>query len=218
MPAIQSLSLMVLIAMATPVAAQQTGHVDSLARLRAGPGDEYRLVGGGKAGNPVTVYGCLEGGRWCDVRGPDARCWIPAQAIVSGRGAVTRLVPKVTFALDAYWDAHYRGREWTVESERVLWRQHSPGDSLSREMMEPRRNEHIRLENERIKRETAEIDRAAFNRLDRDRRDDKIKRCERSGRQSSDVQSCISGAQRDYDAAIRERESRAEYEHRMRGR
>ncbi len=105
MPRIQSLSSMVLIAMATPVAAQQTGHVDSLARLRAGPGDEYRLVGEAEAGNPVTVYGCLESGRWWDVRGPDARGWIPAQAIVSGRGAVTKLVPKVTFALDAYWDA-----------------------------------------------------------------------------------------------------------------
>lgn len=67
MPAIQSLSLMVLIAMATPVAAQQTGHVDSLARLRAGPGDEYRLVGEVKAGNPVTVYAAWRaaGGAMC---------------------------------------------------------------------------------------------------------------------------------------------------------
>ncbi|WP_228417615.1 SH3 domain-containing protein [Xanthomonas campestris] len=213
-----SWSLMVLIAVATPVVAQHAGHVEKLVRLRAGPGDEYRLVGEAHAGNPVTVYGCLQNGRWCDVRGPDARGWMPAQAIVSGRGPVAKAVPKVTFALDAYWDAHYQGREWTVESERALWRDHAPGDSPSLDMMAPSNNpqvgpptiakrlkEYTRSENERVQRERAEIDRAALNRIDADRRDDQIKRCERSGSQDSAVQSCVSQARSDYDQSVRSR-------------
>ncbi|MCL1500705.1 SH3 domain-containing protein [Xanthomonas nasturtii] len=216
-----SWSVAMLIAVATPVAAQHTAHVNSLVRLRAGPGEEYRLAGEANAGNPVTVYGCLETGRWCDVRGPDTRGWMPAQAIVSGRGAVAKAVPKLTFALDAYWGAHYQGREWTAESERALWRAHVPGDSPSLDMMAPsdapqagvptiakRLKAQTRSENERVQGERAEIDRAARNRYDADRRDDKIQGCERSGGQDSTVQGCISNARSDYDRSVRERETR----------
>ncbi|KGE51126.1 hypothetical protein GW15_0216635 [Xanthomonas axonopodis pv. vasculorum] len=62
---------------AAPTAAQQAGHVNSLARLRAGPGGEYRLLGEAKAGKSITVFGCLEDGQRCDVRRPDTRGWRP---------------------------------------------------------------------------------------------------------------------------------------------
>ncbi|CAD0318067.1 hypothetical protein CFBP498_14380 [Xanthomonas hortorum pv. vitians] len=30
-------------------------------------------------------------------------------------------------SLDTYWDAHYRGRAWTEQSERAYWRKYRPG-------------------------------------------------------------------------------------------
>ncbi|MCC8471829.1 hypothetical protein LN470_19020 [Xanthomonas phaseoli] len=66
-----------LMVVAAPIAAQQAGHVDNLARLRAGPGDEYRLVGEANAGKSITVFGCLEDGQRCDVRWSDTRSRIP---------------------------------------------------------------------------------------------------------------------------------------------
>ncbi|QJD68919.1 SH3 domain-containing protein [Xanthomonas campestris pv. badrii] len=168
---------------AAPVAAQHTGHVNSLARLRAGPGDEYRLVGEANAGNPVTIHGCLENGRWCDVRGPDARGWMPAQAIALDRGDLAGAVPKIAFSLDAYWDAHYRGREWTVESERALWRNHAPESSPDLEVLAPgegsphrgapsiarRVKQETRENTERANRERAEIDAARTAQRKRER-------------------------------------------------
>ncbi len=207
-----------LMVVAAPLAAQQAGHVNSLARLRAGPGDEYRLGGGGHAGNPVTVYGCLENGSWCDVRGSDGRGWMRAQAIGSGRGGVTTLVPKVTFALDAYWDAHYRGREWTAESERALWRAHVPGESLSLDLMAPgngpsvgeptiakRLKDDTRSENERTERQWREKTSFELSRLDRNTRDDRINGCKRAGGGGDAVQDCVLSAKRDYYDSVRSR-------------
>ncbi|WP_031340420.1 SH3 domain-containing protein, partial [Xanthomonas maliensis] len=184
-----------LLAVALPVAAQHAGHASRLAGLRAGPSEEYRRVGEVQPGHALQVYGCLDSGTWCDVRSPEARGWLPATSIVLNHGALSRVVPKVKFSLDAYWDTHYRGREWTIESERVFWRDHTPGDSLPLELLAPgddfpadgaqsmagRAKRETRAENERTQRERAEIDRAALNRLDAVRRDDTIKRCERSG-------------------------------------
>ncbi|MEA9556950.1 SH3 domain-containing protein [Xanthomonas nasturtii] len=177
-----SWSLVVLIAAAVPAAAQHAGHASSLAGLRAGPGEEYRRVGEASAGNALTVYGCLKNGRWCDVRTPDARGWMPAQAIALERGDLSRVVPKLEFSLDAYWDAHYRGREWTVESERALWRDHSPGNSPALEVLAPgeglpqtgdpsiarRAKQETRVNTERTNRERAEIDAARSLQFKRD--------------------------------------------------
>ncbi|WP_260306179.1 SH3 domain-containing protein [Xanthomonas sp. 3075] len=118
-------------AVAFPVAAQQAGHANRAVGLHAGPDAQYRRVGDVQPGGALKVYGCLKNGAWCDVRSPDSRGWMPAQAIALDRGSVTRVVPVVPFSLDTYWDTHYRGREWTVESERAYWRRHEPGTPLA---------------------------------------------------------------------------------------
>ncbi len=211
-----SWSALWLMAAAMPVWAQHAGHANGLVGLRAGPAEEYRRVGEVQPGNALQVFGCLDSGTWCDVRSPEARGWLPATLIVLNHGALNRVVPKVKFSLDTYWDTHYRGREWTVESERAFWRDHTPGDALPLELLAPgegvpadgvqsmarRAKLETRAENERTERERDVIDRAALNRLDRDRRDEKINRCERSGGQDSAVQSCISQARSDYDGAV----------------
>lgn len=217
-----SWSLLWLMAVALPVWAQHAGHANGLVGLRAGPAEEYRRVGEVQPGTALQVYGCLDSGTWCDVRSPEARGWVRATSIVLNHGALTRVVPKVKFSLDAYWDTHYRGREWTVESERAFWRDHTPGEAPPLELLAPgegvpadgvqsmarRAKAQTRAETERTQRERAEIDRAVQDRYDADRRDDKIKGCERSGGQDSAVQSCISNARSDYDQLVRERKSR----------
>ncbi|MCC8536164.1 SH3 domain-containing protein [Xanthomonas axonopodis pv. poinsettiicola] len=178
-----SWSLGLLIAAAVPAAAQHTGHASRLAGLRAGPGEEYRRVGEVSAGNTLSVYGCLKNGRWCDVRAPDARGWMPAQAITLERGDLARVVPKIAFSLDRYWDAHYRGREWTVESERALWRDHAPESAPDLEVLAPgegvpptgapsiarRVKQETRANTERTNRERAEIDAAMTAQRERER-------------------------------------------------
>ncbi|MCP3046462.1 SH3 domain-containing protein [Xanthomonas euvesicatoria pv. allii] len=214
-----SWSALWLMAVALPVWAQHTGHANGLVGLRAGPSEEYRRVGEVQPGGTLQVYGCLKSGAWCDVRSPEARGWLPAASIVLAHGALNQVVPKLTFSLDAYWDTHYRGRAWTVESERAYWRDHTPGDSLPLELLAPgegvtadgvqslarRAKAETRAETERTQRERAVIDRAALNRIDADRRDDKIHRCERSGSQDDAVQSCISQARSDYEQSVRQR-------------
>ncbi|MCD0260463.1 SH3 domain-containing protein [Xanthomonas melonis] len=169
-----SWSVVVVMAVAVPAVAQHAGHANRLAALRAGPGDEYQRVGEVRAGHALTVHGCLKNGRWCDVRAPDARGWLPTQAIALERGELTDVVPKIAFSLDPYWDAHYRGREWTVESERALWRHHLPETSPELEVLAPgegpshpgeasiarRAKRQARENTERTRRERAEIDAA----------------------------------------------------------
>ncbi|WP_372392971.1 peptide-binding protein [Xanthomonas sp. NCPPB 3582] len=135
------------------------------------------------AGNTLSVYGCLKNGRWCDVRAPDARGWMPAQAITLERGDLARVVPKIAFSLDRYWDAHYRGREWTVESERALWRDHAPERAPDLEVLAPgegvpptgassiarRIKQETRANTERTNRERAEIDAAMTAQRKRER-------------------------------------------------
>ena len=70
---------------------------------------------------PVTVIGCVDGWRWCDVVAGPNRGWVYAQflsypyqnqpvPIISG-GAILGL-PLVTFSIGPYWDNYYRGRPW----------------------------------------------------------------------------------------------------------
>ncbi|RXE17903.1 peptide-binding protein, partial [Xanthomonas perforans] len=144
--------------------------------------EEYRRVGEVQPGGTLQVYGCLDSGAWCDVRSPEARGWLPAASIVLAHGALNQVVPKLTFSLDAYWDTHYRGREWTVESERAYWRDHTPGDSLPLELLAPGEGvtaDGVQSLARRAKAETrAETER---------------------------TQSCISQARSDYEQSVRQR-------------
>ncbi|MBB4132448.1 SH3 domain-containing protein [Xanthomonas sp. 3075] len=205
-----------LMAVAFPVVAQQISHASSSTSLRAGPAAEFRRVGDVQQGNTLQVYGCLKNTIWCDVRSPDSRGWMLAKDIAFDRKAVTRVV---SFSLDDYWDAHYRGREWTVESERALWRDYMPGDAPSLDMMAPsndpgagpdtiakRVKQETRANNERTARERAQIDAYQRSRIRMDRQQDELHRCKRSGLESSAVKSCIDEKRTSFENEERQRE------------
>jgi uncharacterized protein YraI len=122
------------VAVVLPALAQQAAHVRDAADLRAGPARDYRRLDQVMPGDALAVYGCIESRTWCDVRSAQTRGWMPGSAIGldrharSSAGNTRKLdVPTIAFSLDAYWDAHYRGRAWTEESERAYWRKYRPG-------------------------------------------------------------------------------------------
>jgi len=112
---------LLLLTMAAPVLAQDgSGFARSGANLRAGPANAYPRVATVVGGDSLTVYGCVNDFSWCDVRWREARGWLPAGVVEFNRrdGGVP---PVVAFAVDPYWDAHYRGKPWA--RERARWRQ-----------------------------------------------------------------------------------------------
>jgi len=110
-----------LLAAAAPVLAQSNGgFARSGANLRAGPANDYPRVATVVGGDSLTVYGCVNDFSWCDVRWREARGWLPAGVIeFDARDGV--FAPAIGFAIDPYWDAHYRGRPWA--RDRARWRQ-----------------------------------------------------------------------------------------------
>jgi len=110
-----------LLAAATPVLAQSNGgFARSGANLRAGPANDYPRVATVVGGDSITVYGCVNDFSWCDVRWREARGWLPAGVIeFDARDGV--FAPAIGFAIDPYWDAHYRGRP--LARDRARWRQ-----------------------------------------------------------------------------------------------
>lgn len=110
-----------LLVAAAPVMAQDSGgFARSGASLRAGPANEYPRVATVVSGDSLAVYGCVDDFSWCDVRWRQARGWLPAGVIeFDSRDAAA--APVIGFAVDPYWDAHYRGRPWA--RERARWRQ-----------------------------------------------------------------------------------------------
>lgn len=112
---------LLLLTMAAPGLAQDGGgYARSGANLRAGPANAYPRVATVVGGDSLTVYGCVNDFSWCDVRWREARGWLPAGVVEFDRrdGGVP---PVVAFAVDPYWDAHYRGKPWA--RERARWRQ-----------------------------------------------------------------------------------------------
>lgn len=110
-----------LLAAVAPVLAQSNGaFARSAANLRAGPANDYPRVATVVGGDSITVYGCVNDFSWCDVRWREARGWLPAGVVeFDARDGV--FAPAIGFAIDPYWDAHYRGRPWA--RDRARWRQ-----------------------------------------------------------------------------------------------
>ena len=114
-------------------AAQQASSINAVA-MRAGPDREYPFVASYGPGTPLTVQGCIEGYRWCDVIGPNGyRGWVYGgdigylyqrrQIPVISYGPVIGL-PIITFAVGPYWAAHYRHRSWY--RDRARWERYRP--------------------------------------------------------------------------------------------
>jgi uncharacterized protein YraI len=120
------------LALATAAAAQ-TAYTVRAANMRAGPGRDYPLVSWLPEGTRVTIGGCYEGWRWCDVIAPPNRGWVYAGFLsypYQGR-TVTILdagptlgLALVPFSLGVYWDSYYRNRPFY--GRRSHWEQRPP--------------------------------------------------------------------------------------------
>ncbi|MFC0407411.1 SH3 domain-containing protein [Roseomonas elaeocarpi] len=100
-----------------------TGNVN----LRAGPGTAYPQVTVLGAGQPVEIFGCLEGYNWCDVGANGTRGWVAGsylQYVYEGQRVLVpdygpRIgLPIVGFAFGDYWGRYYRGRSWYADRDR----------------------------------------------------------------------------------------------------
>lgn len=115
-------SLLLVAALALPaVVCAQVAYTTQAVNVRAGPDREYPQVAWLPGGAPVTVAGCIDGYRWCDVVAGPNRGWVYAKflsypyqnrpvPIING-GAILGL-PLITFSIGPYWDNYYRGRPW----------------------------------------------------------------------------------------------------------
>jgi uncharacterized protein YraI len=126
--------LMLIMALCLPaMASAQTAYTTRDVNIRAGPARDYPLVAWVPSGTPVTVAGCYEGWRWCDVIAPPARGWVYAGFLgypyqggtvtIASAGPVLGIA-LVPFSLGVYWDNYYRGRPWYAK--RSYWMHRPP--------------------------------------------------------------------------------------------
>jgi uncharacterized protein YraI len=117
------LALATLLAAPSTHAAEQAATITQSVNVRAGPDRFFPAVTWLLSGTPVTVVGCVESWRWCDVIYGRERGWVYTRqlGVASGGSVVTVRdggpalgVPAITFSLGEYWDAHYRGRPWAA--------------------------------------------------------------------------------------------------------
>ena len=92
------------------IAAAQQAHTINAVAMRAGPDREYPFVASYGPGTPLTVQGCIEGYRWCDVIGPNGyRGWVHGGDI--GYLYQRRQIPVLSYGPgDRPSDRHLRGR------------------------------------------------------------------------------------------------------------
>ncbi|SON57021.1 hypothetical protein HDIA_3480 [Hartmannibacter diazotrophicus] len=111
------------------------GYATANVNMRAGPGVNYPRVLTVRAGAPLTVYGCVRGGNWCDVAAYSARGWVSGRYISGQYGGRRVIVPNVlpqigvpiiTFGIDNYWNRHYRDRPFYRDWRRDHYRPHEP--------------------------------------------------------------------------------------------
>ena len=110
-PCLIALSLLLPI----PAIAQTAGTLRAV-NVRAGPDPAFPQVTRLQARTPVHVVGCTEGWLWCDIVSGRTRGWMHSQYL--GNLFQSR-TPVVTFSVETYWDANYRGRPWY--RDRSAW-------------------------------------------------------------------------------------------------
>lgn len=102
-----------------PVAAAQTAITTLAVKMRAGPSADFPPVTTLMGGTSVTVVGCEESWRWCDVSAGRDRGWISSRYLsTSFKGSKITILnggpqlelPVAEFVLSSYWSEHYQGR------------------------------------------------------------------------------------------------------------
>jgi uncharacterized protein YraI len=103
------------------VSAQQLAYASKAISLRAGPSRDYPVVATLASGSSMTIYGCLQGYKWCDVVVGRSRGWVYSGNIVYPY--LGRNVPVMTygptiglgivqFSIGNYWDNYYTDYPW----------------------------------------------------------------------------------------------------------
>jgi uncharacterized protein YraI len=126
-------SWLIVVSLALAAAASaQTAYTTQDVNVRAGPSGDYPLVASLAPRTQVTLFGCLNTWKWCDVGVGPNRGWVYARFLASPyqnqsvpiiSGGATLGLPIVTFSIVPYWDNYYRGRPWY--GTRPQW-QHRP--------------------------------------------------------------------------------------------
>jgi uncharacterized protein YraI len=110
-----------LIAVPTVAWSQQLAYASQTVNMRAGPSRDYPIVATIGSGTSMTIYGCLQGYKWCDVVVGRSRGWVYSSNIVYpylGRNVpVMSYGPTiglgiVTFSIGNYWDSYYTDYPW----------------------------------------------------------------------------------------------------------
>ena len=110
-----------LLAVPTLAVAQQLAYASKTISMRAGPSRDYPVVATLGSGTAMTIYGCLQGYRWCDVVVGASRGWVYSGNIVypylgqnvpvMSYGSTLGL-GIVTFSMGNYWDNYYTDYPW----------------------------------------------------------------------------------------------------------
>ena len=110
-----------LLAVPTLAVAQQLAYASKTVSMRAGPSRDYPVVATLGSGTAMTIYGCLQGYRWCDVVVGASRGWVYSGNIVypyQGRNVPVMSYGSsiglgiVSFSMGNYWDNYYTDYPW----------------------------------------------------------------------------------------------------------
>lgn len=70
--------------LAGPAQAAAPGYATTDVNMRTGPSTRYQVIRVVPGGGRVTIYGCLQGRSWCDVRYGGHRGWVSAHYLNRG--------------------------------------------------------------------------------------------------------------------------------------
>jgi uncharacterized protein YraI len=120
---LKALFLFLAFAVTVPMiaSAQQLAYASKTVSMRAGPSRDYPVVATLGSGTSMTIYGCLQDYKWCDVIVGSSRGWVYSGNIVYpylGRDVpVMSYGPTiglgiVSFSIGNYWDNYYTDYPW----------------------------------------------------------------------------------------------------------
>jgi uncharacterized protein YraI len=97
-------------------AAAQLDTTRRAATVRAGPDQVFPQVIRLPIASNLNVIGCTANREWCDILSGRTRGWVPVGDITPS--SRLRDAPTVKFAVEDYWNEHYRRRPWFTNKDR----------------------------------------------------------------------------------------------------